>query len=111
MYNFYVYVLQSMWRITPKGYKEAKNIFNVKKSLDLGFDSQNIEKKEIGFEYFEDSVEVEVSQLGEVSQDKDQTFDESTENVKLTRNLKKEKIESPKSKTWPKKKKISRFNR
>ena len=87
-----------MWRITPKGLKEAKNIFDIKKGIDLGFTKENAEKKEMGFEYFEDSVEIEVSQLGDISQDKDKTIDESFESVGLTRNRRREKTESPKSK-------------
>ena len=98
MYNFYIFVLQSMWRITPKGLKEAKNIFDIKKGIDLGFTKENAEKKEIVFEYFEDSVEFDVSQLGDISQDKDKTIDESFESVGLTRNRRREKTESPKSK-------------
>ena len=87
MYNFYVIVLQSMWRITKKGSKEAKNIFNIKKGMDLGFTENNVEKKEMGFEYFEDSIEIEVSKIESDSDIK------SNENVILTRNLKAEKIE------------------
>lgn len=87
-----------MWRVTPKGYKEAKNIFNVKKGLDLGFDSNDSEKREVGFEYFEDSVEVEVSQLGDSSQDKDRTFDDSTDSVGLIRKSRPERTGSPKLK-------------
>ena len=98
MYNFYIFVLQSMWRITPKGLKEAKNIFDIKKGIDLGFTKENAEKKEMVFEYFEDSVEIEGSQLGDISQDKDKTIDESFESVGLTRNRRREKTESPKSK-------------
>ena len=90
-----------MWRITPKGVKEAKHIFDIKKGKDLGFASQNVEKKEMGFEYFEDSVEIEVSQLGESS--KDET-EESFESVKIIRNQKKEKKDLPRSKPEMKKK-------
>ena len=87
-----------MWRITPKGMKEAKHIFDIKKGVDLQFSNQNVEKKEMGLEYFEDSVEVEVSQLGESSKDGDQTMEESFESVRLTRNLRKERTELQKFK-------------
>ena len=96
MYNFYIFVLQSMWKVTSKGQKEAKHIFDIKKGKDLGFGAQNVEKKEMGFEYFEDSVEIEVSQLGESSKD---NTEESFESVRITRNPKRERIEWPKSKT------------
>lgn len=81
MYNFYIMVLQSLWAITPKGIKEAKNIFDIKKGVDLGFGKGNSEKREMGFEYFEDSVEIEVSQLGDSSPDKNQTQNDTFEKV------------------------------
>jgi hypothetical protein len=74
-------VLQSLWAITPKGVKEAKNIFDIKKGKDLGFGKGQVEKREMGFEYFEDSVEIEVSQLGDISQEKEQTSSDTFEEV------------------------------
>jgi hypothetical protein len=67
-----------MWRITPKGYKEAKNIFNIKKGHDLELGKSSINKREMGFEYFEDSVEIEVSQIED---DSKETGNESVEQV------------------------------
>lgn len=53
IYNFYVIVLQVMWKVTPKGLKEAKKIFNI--------DNEESANKKIGFEYFEDNLEVEIT--------------------------------------------------
>jgi hypothetical protein len=86
-----------MWRVTPKGVKEAKNIFDIKKGVDLGFSKENVEKKEMGFEYFEDSVEIEVSQLGDSSMDHSRNAEESFEKVGLIRKLRRGKKEWLKS--------------
>lgn len=84
-----------MWRVTKKGRKEAKNIFDIKNGMDLDFSSQNIEQKNLGFEYFKDSVEVEVSKISEDSKEEtEESFDNTSfQSVRVIRNPKRGKTE------------------
>jgi hypothetical protein len=107
MYNLYIITLQINWRITPKGFEEATNIFDIKRSFKLDFKhSDNAHLKENEFDYFTDSVKVEIVSEAE---NKDESFEsykesqdeevKSIQSVRLIRNLRKEGIEGRSSKT------------
>lgn len=89
MYNFYIMTLQSMWRITPKGFDEAKNIFDIKRPgvMDLKYPGADNE-----LDYFKDSIKVEV--VSESERKTDESFEtyrdsedeaQSVQSVPLTR--------------------------
>ena len=64
IYNFYVIILQRMWKINKKGMKEAKKIFN--------HDIEEEDSKKAGYEYFQDNIEVEISKTNNDSINKSQ---------------------------------------
>ena len=100
MYNFYILVLQNMWRITPKGFDEAKNIFDIKRPGMIDFkNSPDLGARDNELDYFKDSVKVQI--VSEAERKTDESFDASKEseddtrsvqNVKIIRKNKKEEI-------------------
>ena len=72
-----------MWRITPKGFEEAKNIFDIRRSFKLDFkNSDKLQLKDNELDYFTESVKVEVVSEAEGIDDSFETHKESDEEVK-----------------------------
>lgn len=69
MYNFYIITLQAMWRITPKGFDEAKNIFDIKRPGVMDFKHAGDNE----LDYFKDSIKVEV--VSEAERKTDESFE------------------------------------
>ena len=89
-----------MWRITPKGFDEAKNIFDIKRPGMIDFkNSPDLGARDNELDYFKDSVKVQI--VSEAERKTDESFDASKEseddtrsvqNVKIIRKNKKEEI-------------------
>lgn len=87
-----------MWRITPKGFDEAKNIFDIKRPGVIDFkNSPDLGARDNELDYFKDSVKVEI--VSESDKKTDESFSaksdddsQSVKNVRLIRKEKKEEI-------------------
>ena len=89
-----------MWRITPKGFEEAKNIFDIKRPGMIDFkNTPDFEARDNELDYFKDSVKVQI--VSEAEQKTDESFEtgkeseddtRSIQNVKIIRKSKKEEI-------------------
>ena len=100
MYNFYIITLQFMWKITPKGFEEAKNIFDIKRPGVMDFKQRvGLSVGDNELDYFKESVKVEVVSEPERKTDESfETYKDSDEDVRsiqsvnLTRNRRNEGI-------------------
>lgn len=83
MYNFYIFVLQIMWRVTSRGHKEAQNIFEIKKPVYAENDSFVKDHRDVEVDYFKDSVQVEVISCDNQKEDESfESFRESSDENK-----------------------------
>ena len=106
LYNFYIIVLQTMWKITPKGFEEAKNIFDIKQPGMLQFKNElGVGERDHELDYFRDTVKVEI--VNEAEKKKEDSFEtykesedevQSVQSVGLTRNRRRGGTEGKSSK-------------